>query len=182
MEKCKWCESAAARKQGRIWLCEKHYRFQQMRTKSRSCRKSVPTYEELQCMHDQLDSMACPSCERKMNWLGIDGPSTVITIQHDRAGGHRLICRSCNVKHMGMPGDSFFNLPNNHRWCPKCKNTMETGKFCLDSNRTSKTKTYCRSCSSKMHADWVRKTRETYNENRRRYYHKRKSSGNPIPR
>lgn len=182
MNTCKWCPEKAHAKQGRIFLCVKHYRFQTMRSKAAADGKSVPGYCELENLLCALDKMRCPACRRKMNWLSADGQDTVLSLQHDREGGHRLLCRSCNTRHAGMPNDLFYSLKDGERWCPCCERILPESEFCKDNHRSKRIKTYCRGCSLAKHAEWVANNRKKYNASRRSYYHARKESGNPIPR
>lgn len=162
-------------------MCEKHYRFAQMRSRSKRDGKLVPSYEWLDA-HTPKD-MICPTCKRKMNWRQKDGASTVITIQHDRDGELNLICLSCNTRHAQMDDDSFYEFPIDHKLCPRCKVIKPFDSFCTDNGgRWKNKKSTCRECSNKYHAEWVERNRGKYNETRRKYYHERKNSGNPIPR
>jgi hypothetical protein len=53
-----------------------------------------------------------------MNWWLTEGSSTVITLQHDRDGTIRLICKGCNSRHHLHPGDSYYQMPRGHKRCP----------------------------------------------------------------
>ena len=180
--KCKWCPAKAVRKQGRIWLCKKHYRFQQMRCNAKRHGKSVPSYEELESLWTESGGR-CPTCDRTFNWLSVEGTGTVVSLQHDRNGGRRLLCRSCNTRHASFSGDSFYSTDPQKRICPRCRKSLPLSSFSRDKSRRWKTlNTYCRTCRAALHATWVAKNRKKYNEKRRQYYHRRKASGNPIPR
>lgn len=162
-------------------MCERHYRFGQMRNRAKADGKTVPTYEWLES--NVPNDMKCPTCRRVMNWRQFEGASTVITLQHDRNGDFNFLCLACNSRHGAMQGDSFYELPEDHKMCPRCKEVKHLDNFCTDTNgRWKNKKSICRDCSTKYHAEWVSKTREEYNEKRRKYYHARKESGNPIPR
>lgn len=180
---CKWCDNDAHIKQGRIWLCKKHYRFQQMRVCAKRHGKTVPEYDELEKIH-QTSGGICPSCKRDFNWLSKEGAETVISLQHDRSGKHAFLCRSCNSRHDDFEGDSFYkNADSQKKKCPRCLEWKQYVWYCTDnSSRWKKKKTYCRTCSAIYHKEWLDKNKEKQNEWRRKYYHARKESGNPIPR
>lgn len=158
-KRCSKCCDIAVIMQGHQWLCEKHYRFLQK-------------------------DMLCPSCKRKMNWRQRDGKATVITLQHNRDGTVQYLCLSCNSRHASREGDSFYNEnPNTEKRCPKCMIIKPLNCFALDKSKKWKDrKTTCRECSKKAHDTWLKNNKEKQNEWRRKYYHKRKNEGNPIPR
>lgn len=146
---CKWCEREAVRKQGRLWLCQVHYRYQRMRIEAKRNHKTVPGYDELLAMTPA--DMICVGCSRKMNWLAGDGQSTVASLQHDRDGKLRLICRACNTRHAQMDGDSFYTFPKEKKRCPKCKQIKELGEFQVDRRKWNQTCTYCRDCNHEIY-------------------------------
>ena len=179
---CKWCNQEAVRKQGRNWYCKKHYRFSQMRGTAKRRGKVVPSYGDLENLNTETGGK-CPVCKRTLNWLSKDGTSTVVTLQHDRSGGVRFLCLSCNTRHASFPNDTFYSTDPNMRMCPRCKTRLPLSEFSKDNNgRWKNTNTYCRKCRTIMHGEWVSSNREKYNAKRRDYYHARKNAGNPIPR
>ena len=181
MKTCSTCKKTAVIKQGNQWLCEKHYRFGQMRSCAKRHGKKVPSREELDMMIP--DPFSCQVCNKPMNWRSKDGTSTVATLQHDRAGTMRIICLSCNSRHASFKDDSFYQHDQSKRSCPRCKQSLELVQFCKDeSGRWKSLNTYCRTCRTEMHRQWVNRNKERENEKRREYYHRRKASGNPIPR
>ena len=48
--RCSRCGVAAARKQGHQWLCARHYRFGQMRSRAKRDGKTVPSHDDLERM------------------------------------------------------------------------------------------------------------------------------------
>ena len=177
---CKWCKKESIMKQGRIWLCVKHYRFQQMRCNAKRHGKTVPTYSELELMLSGLMDMQCQLCKQKMNWRSIDGQSTVISLQHWRSGGFGLLCRSCNTRHAFRPGDSF-EYSEFEKHCPGCSQLKPVGEFYTDKRgRWSNTKTYCKGCSDERCKAWVRANRDRYNEYQRMARTRRKANSNPV--
>ena len=179
--KCKWCAGTALRKQGHIWLCKKHYRFQQMRVRAKRFNSFVPTYQQLQEMLPA--DMKCVGCARRMVWLSSEDASRVLSLQHDRSGGVRFLCRACNTRHAARVGDSFYKLSIGEKFCPGCNAALPLSAFSTDnSGRWKNRNTYCRECRTARHAAWVSENRSRENAKRRAYYHARKKSGNPIPR
>lgn len=181
MKHCSLCKIPAVIKQGHQWLCVRHYRFRQMRSCARRRGKTVPSCQELELMVPK--NMQCPGCSRTMVWRSKEGPATVISLQHDRSGKMRMLCRSCNTRHAAFMGDSFYTHDQTKRVCPRCKQLLDWNHFSTDRTPRWKNKnTYCRQCRTEMHAAWVAKNRERENAKRRDYYHQRKACGNPIPR
>lgn len=176
------CDTPAVRRQGHQWLCAKHYRFGQMRTNAKAAGKAVPSHEELHYMPGA--DLVCPDCGRTMNWLAADGQATVASLQHYRDGTFAIVCRSCNTRHAYMPGDSFKDIPDDHKYCPCCNKSKPRDDFYSDNSRAGplKTKSTCKTCSDLAVANYRRATRDQYNEYQRAYRAKRKAEGNPIAR
>lgn len=164
---CSRCGLPAVRKQGHQFLCGKHYRFGQMRALARKRGKLVPSHEELHSMAGS--DLCCPDCTGAMNWLAIEGQSSVASLQHYRDGSLAIVCRSCNTRHAFMPGDSYRDSPKDHKHCPKCQATKPFTEFSKDSGRSGpmKLKSSCKSCSSKSHTEWQRNNRDHYNAKQR---------------
>lgn len=176
------CYEAAVRKQGHQHLCAKHYRFGQMRVNAKRRGLAVPSHEELHSLVNS--SLSCPDCSRQMNWLSIDGMSSVASLQHYRDGSFGVVCRSCNTRHAFMPGDTYLAIPDDHKFCPCCQISKLRSEFYCDSGRSGelKTKSHCKECSNKSSEAWRVKNREHYNEKQRQYRARRKAEGNPIRR
>lgn len=167
-QRCRWCEAVAVRKQGRLWLCAKHYRFQQMRAVAQRTQKAVPTYDVLAAILLNLgDNRRCPVCERQMNWLGVDGQATVLTLQHDRDGTIRFLCRSCNTRHAAYPNDEFYSLPPAYKRCPGCEQVLPYAEFTKDRRRWDEKTTYCKECKYARHTAWIKQNRDRYNRYQR---------------
>ncbi len=62
---CSRCGVGAVRKQGHQWLCARHYRFGQMRSKAKRAGKTAPTDDTL----ESLLGNECPDCGVVMNLL-----------------------------------------------------------------------------------------------------------------
>jgi hypothetical protein len=166
---CSWCSVTSVMKQGRIFLCEKHYRFQQMRSSAKRKEKLVPSYLELENLLSFLQEMKCPTCKRVMNWRSYQGETTVITLQHDRGGRVRFLCRSCNTRHAVLPGDSFYSASKRKKLCQMCGLTKAKKEFYADRSRTSKLKSQCKVCSDSLVIAWRESSKEKYNGYQRKY-------------
>lgn len=177
---CSRCSEIAVRRQGHQRLCAKHYRFGQMRVLAKHRGKTVPTHEELHAMKGV--DLCCPDCATQMNWLAGDGQSTVASLQHYRDGSMAIVCRSCNTRHAFMPGDSFREMPKDHKLCPKCQSIKPLDEFSTDAGRSGpmKFKSACKSCSDTDVTEWKESNRDRYNEYQRKYRAKRKAEGNPV--
>ena len=164
---CVRCAAAASHKQGRQWLCPKHYRFGQMRAAAKRNGKTVPTAADL----DELtpSPFDCQDCGEPMNWLGRDGHTQVATLQHYRDGTHGIVCRSCNTRHAFMPNDDFRGTPKEHKFCPECEAVKPFAAFARDAHRSGplKLKSWCRVCSGLAHAEWQNNNRDHYNAKQR---------------
>lgn len=144
---CKWCDQKAYALQGHIWLCSMHYRFQQMRVTAKRKGKTVPSYRELEILLGQtFPFMACSGCGKLMNWHGYQGPASVISLQHDRNGRIRFLCRSCNTRHAFCEGDNFYLLPKGYKYCSRCKSVKPLCEFHYDKYRFDKHKSCCKEC------------------------------------
>lgn len=163
---CAWCDQPRARRQGRIFLCAKHYRFQQMRTRAARDGKTVPSYWALDAM--AAPGLICCGCQREMHWLVSDGPrSQQVTLQHDRGCTMRLLCLGCQVRHASHPGDEFYNVPVDHKRCPDCVAVLPLDRFSVDRSRPIGRASYCKECSRVRHAQWVKEHRDHVNTKQR---------------
>ena len=177
---CSRCGVDAALKQGNQWLCEKHYRFGQMRAGAKRHGKAVPSHDQLESLVDP--SMLCPDCHIQMNWRAKDGQSTVASLQHYRDGSLGIVCRTCNTRHAFMPGDTYRAMPKDHKLCKKCGLIKKISEFSADNNRSGqmKVQSKCKSCNDNAVNQWKEDNREKYNDYQRAYRSKRKVQGNPV--
>lgn len=165
---CGRCGGVGARRQGRQWLCAIHYRFGQMRSDAKRRGKAVPSCEQLSELLLSLDDMQCPHCSRPMNWLRETGASTQVTLQHYRSGTFGLICLACNTRHGQMEGDSFCDLPADHKRCPGCLTLKPLSDFRTDnSTRWANKQSYCKTCANARMRRWVANNREHVNAKQR---------------
>lgn len=144
-------------------LCEKHYRFGQMRSTARKAGKVVPSHDDLEAMASK--SMKCPGCGVVMNWRRRDGNSTVASLQHYRDSTMAIVCISCNSRHASMAGDSYRDMPKDHKCCPKCQGIKPWSDFSADNGRTGliKLNSICKQCSNENVNKWRRENRMKYN-------------------
>jgi hypothetical protein len=158
------CVDMASARLGNARYCDRHYRFASMRASAKRDGKSVPSWDELESLTP--NGLLC-LCGRTMNWRAKDGASTVITLQHDRDGKHRLICLACNTRHAQHPGDSFYQLPAGHKRCQDCSRVLPVEAFSLDRSRPIGRKSYCRECANVRHEKWSNTNREHVNHKQR---------------
>lgn len=165
LRKCARCDSLAIRHQGHQWLCAMHYRFGQMRSTAKQRGKTVPSHEELA----SLVSDKCRDCGGPMHWLARGHQATVASLQHYRDGTYGIVCRSCNTRHAFMPGDTYRDMPKDHKRCPKCEQVKPISEYAKDNGRSGpmKVKSWCKQCSSAAHTEWQRNNREYYNATQR---------------
>src|ERR1044072_7536557 len=179
---CRDCGRPIAVKFDRAWRCQRHGRFARIIKQAGNDGKTIPPLTELNRLADSLVRKECPVCKRKMNWLRRNGASTVITLQHDRDGGFRLICASCNARHARCEGDSFYEeIRPDQKRCHLCKKVKPLTEFPRAKRYWKGRDSRCKACSTIRHAKWVSKNREYYNRKHREYVAKRKAEGNPIP-
>lgn len=130
MNTCVWCPSPAVRKQGRIWLCWKHYRFMSMRCRAARDGKLVPSYAELEAMFaDQ--GMVCSGCERTMVWSMNDDKCLVVTLQHNKDGTLTFLCKTCNSRHASIGEKAFYEKDQRVRVCRGCRRSKPMYRFPL---------------------------------------------------
>lgn len=177
---CSVCGATATMKQGNQKLCDKHYRFGQMRSVAKRRNKTIPSRNELDSMPGA--DLVCPDCGIHMNWRSKDGQATVASLQHYRDGSMALVCRSCNTRHAFMVEDTYREMPKDHKHCPCCKQVKPLSEFTLDASRAgvAKRKSKCRKCADAQVSQWKELNRERYNEYQRQYRAKRKADGNPV--
>lgn len=132
-------------------------RLLQMRWTAKYRGKTIPSITDLENMVP-LD-MKCQTCQREMNWFRKDGDSTVITLQHDRSGIHRILCQACNVRHAFRGGDSFYDTVYLKR-CHRCKELKPFSSFYLDNSpRWAHRSSKCKPCNAAYHREFMAKKR-----------------------
>ena len=163
---CSTCSAPAVRKQGNQQLCSRHYRIAQMRSVERRAGKVVPTREQLEGMLRDT----CADCGCVMNLLSHKGEQhRTASLQHYRDGSLAVVCLSCNTRHASMPGDTYRDMPKDHKRCPHCETAKPFSAFAADNGRSGpmKLKSWCKECSSKSHTEWQRNNRDHYNAKQR---------------
>lgn len=182
--KCTQCELEATYVDKNRKLCDMHYRFTQMRQDTWTRLGIKHTVQELL---DKLPpDLTCPECKVQMVWRRghlQKGVSNQITLQHWRDGTIGFLCISCNVRHSSMEGDSYKDMPKDHKLCPKCNEVKPEDQFCLKSSRSVlKRNSICNPCNTILANKWKQENKEKNAVTRRAYYHRRIAEGNPIPR
>lgn len=162
---CAWCKSPAHIRQGRILLCEAHYRLSSMKIRAKRDGKVAPSVKELEALVPS--PFVCGGCKRPMNWLQKHGASTQATLQHDRNGTLKIVCLACNSKHAAHPGDSFWSVPEGHKRCASCERTLAASDFARDRSRPCGLKASCKQCSHSQHTKWRTDNRDHYNAKQR---------------
>ena len=107
----------------------KNSRLHQMRSGAKVGGKYIPSIEELEEMLVALDGFNCPHCGVPFNWTMKEGGSSTICIQHDRSGGIRFLCFSCNNKHARYENDDFYTVPLDCKRCPICRVVKKSINF-----------------------------------------------------
>ena len=156
-------------------MCEKHYRYVQMRYTAKRHGKRIPYMEELAAMH--TDDLECPDCGVKMNWLSENGAATVASLQHYRDGTMTIVCRSCNTRHAFMDGDTYRHSPKDCKLCPSCQKLKPAKEFYRDRSKAGllKRTSKCRDCMKEKLYEWRRKSGGKYAEYQREYRLKKKA-------
>lgn len=162
---CAWCSEPAHIQQGRILLCLKHYRMSSMRANARRYNKITPTLDELESLIP--DPFVCIGCNRVMSWGRANGASRQATLQHDRSGKLRILCLACNTRHARHPGDTFYSISPDEKWCAGCSQVLPKTAFFRDRSRPCGLKGNCRECSKKAHTNWRVNNAAHYNAKQR---------------
>lgn len=154
--KCYICGESSIHRHSRSNMCEKHHRFWQMQKVAKSDKKYVPSIYEIEKIVPV--DMVCQDCGIKMHWIDNDNRASGAVLQHYRDGTLGIVCMSCNSKHGHMDGDSYRELPKNHKLCNKCKTIKplsEFGKRAKNGKDGSNyPKSSCKSCLTKKLNEW----------------------------
>lgn len=142
------------------FACIKHHRLSRMRWQATRRGLYCPSFSELEGMLP-LD-MKCPHCREAMEWSGEKAARNSITLQHDRSGGIRFLCFSCNSKHQKVPGDKFYEIGPDEKHCPACKQVLPIDQFYR--KKTVKRASFtpflprCKKCTAEL---WAEKSEAT---------------------
>lgn len=154
IKKCsrKNCECLGEYCRSRGRFCVKHYRFLCMKSGASAKRKYIPSWQELEELFLCLDKMRCPNCHEIMFWHSKydDGlRSKVISLQHNIDKTISLICCSCNSGHGNSNlGDKYFDIPDQHKYCPICKNIFHISNFYRNSTESNGLQSKCKQCDN----------------------------------
>jgi hypothetical protein len=151
---CRTCGAPGRKWGNRGNLCSKHHRFIQMRYSAKTKGKVMPTVSELESMRGV--ELICPDCGIKMNWEAKDGQCSVASLQHYRDGTMAIVCRSCNTRHAHMMGDSYKDIPKDHKHCPACLVVKPSSDYYAKNSRSGNLKrgSKCKSCANKELYEW----------------------------
>lgn len=124
---CSKCDGVFFRRNGNQKFCVKHYRFFAMMRGAKANGKKVPSWNELESMKGV--DLVCPDCNDTMVWTRRESTTKAISLQHYRDGSMALVCFSCNSRHRDMPGDSYREMPKDHKRCPRCEEVKPVSLF-----------------------------------------------------
>lgn len=139
------------------------WRFSSMRATAKASGKYVPTNEELWALL-KSQGTACYHCKQELVWSRREHPSLFRTLQHDRDGTLRYLCNVCNLKHKAFPGDTFYQLDPEFRYCKKCATVKPIsefykGRLARDTDN-SRLGSGCKLCKDKEIKAWCDKNTE----------------------
>ncbi len=140
--------------------CIKHYRLFDMRQKAKKKGKTVPSYDVLNALlEDLLPEMLCPVCNCAMGWRLKEAGGRVLTLQHDYSGAFKLICLSCNIRHSKYPSDEFYTIGKTHKYCSGCDKMLPRISFGPAGRKNGKKRTQflCRPCEYLRQFRWREK-------------------------
>lgn len=154
MNKCYRCELPPVVKRNHSWMCQKHLTLANMRTNCRSKKKKCPSPEELDAIIPS--DMKCPHCLRAMAWCRKESDKTnFITLQHNRSGSIQILCMRCNSRHLAAPGDSFYEIPDDHKFCCRCQTVKPRTEFHFRADRPGGNTSYCKPCNAARRTGYV---------------------------
>src|SRR3990167_8061438 len=104
-------------------------KIKNMRKHAREDGKYVPTRDELLLMFRNLQDLKCLGCSLEMVLVGPQRERRMLTLQHDRDGRLRFLCKSCNPRHFAYQGDGFYTRRDDGRECKRCGVFKSWDKF-----------------------------------------------------
>jgi hypothetical protein len=146
-----------------------------MRGGARRAGKAVP---DVAVLEQLTRSMICPDCFTIMVWRQAEDPKRVASIQHYRDGRIAVVCMSCNSRHANMPGDTYQQLPDDHKFCQRCKTVKHKDAFPFASESRGGVHgkyAYCHPCALDRSNQWKREHRDRYNACQRARYAEKKA-------
>lgn len=162
MNKCTQCDRPGTVFKCNRWICDIHFRIQCMRDCAAFRGKYVPDKSLLLELAERVEAsgMKCSHCSTLMVWRGAKGRRDVVSLQHDRDGGIRLLCMECNFQHRYFPGDTFYITPIGWKYCPKCQSAKPPIEFYRNGN--GRLKSYCKECKHVIaKSEWAAKAGAT---------------------
>lgn len=171
--KCYVCGDVTVKRHGRSNMCAKHVRFSQMQKTARQDEKYVPPIYELESLVPA--DMVCPDCGVLMHWIDDDNRAAGAILQHYRDNTLGIVCASCNTKHGLMPGDSYRELPEGHKYCPTCKTIKPLDMFYVRRDGVKEyPMTKCKPCNRAAHKKWREANPTKYADTNKRNNNARK--------
>ena len=159
--KCYICGDKTIILHGRKNVCSKHKRFLQMQHTAKADKKYVPSIYEIEKMVPK--DMICQDCGCTMHWIDNDNRRHGAVLQHYRKGTLGIVCMSCNTKHGLMPGDSYRDVPKDHKMCITCRTIKPLDMFY---KRKDSGNLYpmskCKICNHEHYKSWREKNPEKY--------------------
>jgi hypothetical protein len=170
---CYVCGQTAIKRHNRSNLCEKHHRFLGMQRVAKMDKKYVPSLYELE-NHVPKD-MICKDCGTTMHWIDNDNRHAGAVLQHYRDGTLGIVCLSCNTKHGHMAGDSYRDLPKDHKLCSACKTIKPFSMFSLRKDgKRPYPMSKCKECNLAAHKKWREANPEKYKQLTKRHNDKKR--------
>lgn len=127
------------------WYCVLCTWINNRRTFSKRRNKYTPPWAELY----ELVVSYCPHCNRKMHYERGGNMKLVATLQHYDDGTIGVICHSCNSAHgPAKRGDNWQDVPEGHKWCPKCDTVQEVNGFTDNPRTRDGLRSICRACNN----------------------------------
>jgi hypothetical protein len=161
--KCYVCGDQSIKRHGRSNMCEKHHRLVGMQRVAKMDKKYVPSLYELEKLVPT--DMVCRDCGITMHWIDDDNRHAGAVLQHYRDGTLGIVCLACNTKHGQMVGDSYRDLPKDHKLCTACKTIKPLSMFNL---RRDGKKPYpmskCKACNLAAHKKWREDNPDKYKQ------------------
>lgn len=171
--KCYVCGDAAIKRHNRSNMCEKHFRFYGMQRVAKTDKKYVPSLYELEKLVPK--NMTCQDCGVLMHWIDDDNRTSGAVLQHYRDGTLAIVCLSCNTRHGQMVGDSYRDIPKDHKLCPTCKIIKPLSFFAFRKDgKRPYPMSKCKQCNLDAHKEWRAQNPDKYKAANKRNNEKRK--------
>ncbi len=122
--------------------CRFHKKVVSAISTSKKRGKKAPSFAELEQLF--LETKICRGCGVSLDpfkkYPRTSKRKDLATLQHKDDGGFEILCHICNVRAGGKFSEKIFDLPENMRGCPCCKQILPLKAFYI--YRAS----YCMEC------------------------------------